>query len=242
MPKETLNRLLVTFQANLKRHKGIHAYLSDPYQQALHNFCVQLDTNKIANQLVSKTRFVVIDTETTGFHAYSGDEIVSISLLEMEGLSLTNESYHQFVNPKRQIPPESTAIHGIHDHDVVQCPTIVDIIGEIIEFIDNSVIIGHHVNFDLRFLNKTLQKQLFCKLNNPWLDTMLLYSACSGRIGHYNLDEIAAICKVTNPAPHTAAGDAMVTALIFQRLAGHLTSSEMRIAELLEIQYKVGIF
>lgn len=239
MPTETLHRLLVTFQANLKRNQGI----ADPYLQTLHNFCTQLEPKKIAAQLALEARFVVIDTETTGFHAYSGDEIVSISLLEMEGLTLTGEEYHRFVNPQRKIPPESTKIHGINDQEVAHCPTIQEIIGEIIEFIDNAVIVGHHVNFDIRFLNKTLQKQLFCTLSNPWLDTMLLYSACSGRVGHYTLDEIAAICKIINPARHTAAGDALTTAMIFQQLTKRLlTDEKMCIAELLATQYNIGHF
>jgi len=243
MPTETLHRLLVTFQANLKRRKGIHSYLSDPYLQSLHNICVQLDPKQIATQIASNTRFVVIDTETTGFHAYSGDEIVSISLLAMDGLTLTGKEYHRFVNPQRKIPAESTAIHGINDQDVAHCPTIRDIIGEIIEFIDHAVIVGHHVNFDIRFLNKTLQKQLFCTLVNPWIDTMLLYTACSGRVGHYTLDEVAAVCKIINPARHTAAGDAITTAMIFQQLAKRfIKTEETCIEKLLAAQYEVGYF
>lgn len=239
---EALHQFLTHIQTNLKRRKGIEKWLTEPHWQALHNFYAQLDFASVVCQPTEKTRFVVIDTETTGWHAYSGDEIVSISMLEMQGLHLTGREYQTLINPDRPIPPETTAIHGIKDEDVKDSPKISEVIPEVIKFIGDSVIVGHHINFDLRFFNKTMQKIMLCKFLNPWIDTMLLYTAYSGRMGHYSLDEIASICKVENPARHTAWGDALATAKIFQRIAAHMFKPNMVVSDLIKIQHEVGHF
>ncbi|MCK5665366.1 MAG: 3'-5' exonuclease [Thiotrichaceae bacterium] len=236
MPPETFNRLLADIQTHLKRRKG----LSDPHLKALHNRCEQLDIKAINMQLVTNTRFVVIDTETTGLHAYSGDEIISICLLEMQGLTLTGRKFQTLINPQRHISELSTAIHGLRDEDIVGCPKITDILAELIEFLGEAVIIGHHLGFDLRFLNKTFKKELLCKLHHPWLDTMLLYIAYSGRLGHYSLDEVAKNCRIKNHARHTALGDAMITAQIFQKIAAKMLLPNSKVAELVKNQFQVG--
>ncbi len=242
MRLENFKRLFTDIQTYLKRRQGVEKYLSDSQLKTLHDFCVQLDIEAINTLLATKARFVVIDTETTGLQAYSGDEIISICLLEMQGLELTGRKYQTHIDPMRPIPPESTAIHGIRDHEVAGCPKITDILATLIEFIGEAVIVGHHLNFDMRFLNKTLQKQLLCKLRHPWIDTMLLYVAYSGRMGHYSLDEVAKSCHVNNPARHTAYGDAMATAMIFQRIAPHFLSSTTQVSELINSQFQVGHF
>jgi DNA polymerase-3 subunit epsilon len=242
IPSETFNRLLTHFQTHLKRRKGVDKCLSDPYLKTLHDLCVQLNIKAISTQLATQARFVVIDTETTGLRAYSGDEIISICLLEMRGLKLTGRKYNTHIDPMRPIPAESTAIHGIRDADIVGCPKITDILTDIIEFIGESILVGHHLAFDLRFLNKTLQKQLLCQLHHPWIDTMLLYTAYSGRMGHYTLDEIAKICRINVPARHTAYGDAMATALIFQQIATNMSSSSSQVVDLIDSQFQIGLF
>lgn len=110
------------------------------------------------------------------------------------------------------------------------------------EFLGESVIIGHHINFDIRFLNKTAQKHLLCHIKHPWLDTMLLYTAFSGRLGHYSLDEVARNCRVDNPHRHSAHGDALATALIFKHIAGHLVRPSTPVGVLIKMQHEVGHF
>ncbi|MDM8568373.1 3'-5' exonuclease [Thiotrichales bacterium HSG1] len=225
----------------IKYWQGVEKYLSNPNFKTLHDLFMQLDVRTIGAQLIDDTRFVVIDTETTGLHAYAGDEIISICMLEMQGLKLTGREYQTHINPERHISEESTAIHGIKDEDVVDSPKITDILPDLVEFIDKSVIVGHHLNFDIRFLNKVFQKKLLCRLPHLWVDTMMLYIAYSGRMGHYTLDEIAKICKVDNPARHTAYGDAMATAIIFQRITANMLSVNKPVDDLIKTQFEVGL-
>ncbi|MGD2082812.1 MAG: 3'-5' exonuclease, partial [Chromatiales bacterium] len=163
-------------------------------------------------------------------------------LLEMNGLDATGRELNTLVNPGRPIPPESTDIHHITDRDVSEAPVIEEVLGDVIDFMDGGILVGHHIGFDLRFLNKTLQRQLLCRLRHPWLDTMMLYLAASGRVGHYTLEDVAAFSGVRIEYRHTAHGDAAATLEVFRELAGRLTSVTDPVSRLIERQYELGHF
>lgn len=184
------------------------------------------NTKQLLSQTIENSRFVIMDTETTGFHVYAGDELISIAMLEYEGLNPTGQEYTQLINPNRRIPAESTAIHHITDEDVADCPDIATVLPDIAEFIGDAILIGHHINFDIRFLNRYLKKQLGCQLRNPCLDTMLLFTSHTGRIGHYTLEEVAECCHIEMRDRHTARGDALMAAGIFTRLAPLLSTPQ----------------
>lgn len=54
---------------------------------------------------------------------------------------------------------------------------IEQVLFDVIHFIGSSILIGHHVQFDIRFLNKTLYHLCRGHLRHPYLDTMVLYTA-----------------------------------------------------------------
>ncbi|NIP74373.1 MAG: 3'-5' exonuclease [Gammaproteobacteria bacterium] len=209
---------------------------TEPRLRALYERIVGLDTKQIAIRPIRETRFVVLDTETTGFGVYSNDEIVAIAMLELRGLGHTGRSFGALVNPGRAIPERSSQIHGIRDEHVRDAADIDALIFDIVEFIDDAVVVGHHTNFDMRFLNKTLYRLLGCRLRNPWLDTMLMYLGHSGRMGHYTLEEVAAYCRVEITDRHTAYGDAWTTCGIFAALAPRLAADDDAVARLIQQQ------
>ena len=216
--------------------------LADPRCHAVYTRVRALRPKMLTCLPVEDTRFVVLDTETTGFKVYGGDEIVSIALLEMQGLEPTGREFTTLVNPRRDIPPASTAIHNIRDADVTYAPVIEDVLHDVAQFIGESVLVGHHVPFDLRFLNKALHRNFRCRLRNPWLDTMLMYVALSGRLGHYTLEEVARFCNVEIRDRHTARGDAMMTAAMFKTLASSLITGHRTVSTLIKRQTQAGLF
>jgi len=239
---EQLGELFGRIHAGLRRSLKKGALLSDPALLELHDRLLRLEPKSLTRNSVQDTRFVVIDTETTGLRAYAGDEICSISLIEIEGLELTGREFNALINPGRKIPPASTRIHQITDEDVKDAPVIEEILLELAGFIGESVIVGHHIGFDIRFLNKTLQKELLCRLKHPWLDTMLLYLVSSGQVGHYRLEEVAAYAGVAIRGRHTARGDALATGEVFVKLAVSLAGTDEPVGELINRQYELGQF
>jgi DNA polymerase-3 subunit epsilon len=242
MTSEQLGELFGRIQAGLRRSLKKGALLADPTMLALHQRLRQLEPKRLTRRTIAATRFVIIDTETTGLHAYAGDEICSIALLEMQGLELTGREFNSLINPGRRISERSSRIHRLTDETVKDAPVIEQALPAITEFIGESVIVGHHVGFDIRFLNKTLQKALLCRLRHPWLDTMLLFLASSGRVGHYTLEQVAAHNQVEIRRRHTAYGDAMATAQIFKKLASRLAEYDNPVQRLIDRQFELGHF
>ena len=216
--------------------------LADPQFCAIQTRVRALKPRTLTCLPVEDTRFVVLDTETTGFKAYGGDEIVSIALLELRGLEPTGREFTTLVNPRRSIPPVSTAVHNICDADVAHAPVIEDVLHDVTGFIGESVLVGHHVPFDLRFLNRALHQGFRCRLRNPWLDTMLMYVALCGRLGHYTLEDVARFCGVEIRGRHTARGDALMTAAMFKTLAAQLIGGHRTVSTLIKCQTRSNFF
>ena len=216
--------------------------LADARFCAVQNRVRALKPRTLTCMPVAETRFVVLDTETTGFKVYGGDEIVSIALLELHGLEPTGREFTTLVNPRRSIPMVSTAVHNICDADVAHAPVIEEVLHDVTGFIGESVLVGHHVPFDLRFLNRALHQGFRCRLRNPWLDTMLMYVALSGRLGHYTLEDVAGFCGVEICGRHTARGDALMTAAMFKTLASQLSDGHRAVSMLIKRQTRLNFF
>ena len=211
----------------------------DTHALNLFRACHQHNPDILKQQSIADTRFVVLDTETTGFHAYSGDEVIDIAMVELEGLKPTGRSFQSYVNPQRSIPPESTRIHHLTDQDVRDAPVFEQILPDVLGFIDNGVLVGHHISFDIRFINKALQKCCHGQLRSPWVDTMLLFLEHRGQIGHYTLEEVAQKCQVEIKDRHSAEGDARATAEIFIQLVAKLASMQDTVDRLVRSQYEI---
>lgn len=224
-----------------KQSQKHNAALESPVLRAMHTACTTLNPRRIVKQTLAETRFVIIDTETTGFKVYAKDEIVSIAMLELNGLTRTGREYNTLINPGRGIPQSSTEIHGISDADVTNAPSLNDQLPEILQFINDAVLVGHHINFDLRFLNMKLQQLLGCSLQNPFIDTMLLYLELSGKIGHYSLEDVAKASGIEVIARHTAGGDALTTLNIFVELAKKIIRPTDPVSKLIAMQYNTEV-
>ena len=221
-------------------HRRIEKKLShDVRALQLFRACHKHKTRKIKQQKIVNTRFIVLDTETTGLQVYGGDEVIDIAMIELQGLEPTGRSYQSYINPQRPISAESTAIHHLTDRDVAGAPTLYEVLPDVINFIDNGVLVGHHINFDIRFINKALQQCCHAQLQNPWLDTMLLYLEHRGQIGHYSLEEVATNCQVEITNRHSAEGDARATATIFSSLVAQLASTQDSVGKLVQSQYRI---
>jgi DNA polymerase-3 subunit epsilon len=103
-------------------------------------------------------RQIVLDTETTGLDPADGHRIIEIGCVEVVGRRRTGRTYHRYLNPERAIPEDSTAIHGITDAHVADCPLFADVAGEFFEFVDGAELVIHNAPFDVGFLNAELER------------------------------------------------------------------------------------
>lgn len=102
-------------------------------------------------------REIVFDTETTGFDPDKGDRLVEIGCVELINRMPTGNTYHQLVNPGRDMPKEAEAVHGITMEILKDKPSFAEIVDEFLVFIGDSTLVAHNAEFDFRFINWELK-------------------------------------------------------------------------------------
>jgi len=103
-------------------------------------------------------REVVLDTETTGLGPKTGDRIVEIGCIELVNHIATGETYHQYVNPEREMPAGAFAIHGLSEEDLSSEPVFADIASGFLDFVGDATLIIHNAKFDIGFINAELER------------------------------------------------------------------------------------
>ncbi len=106
---------------------------------------------------MSEIRELVLDTETTGLEP-GEHRIVEIGALELINHIPTGRTYHQYINPKRSMPAEAEAIHGITEVFLADKPVFEDIAQDFTDFIGSGTLVIHNAKFDVKFLNFELQR------------------------------------------------------------------------------------
>ena len=100
--------------------------------------------------------FCVIDLETTGGNR-NEDMITEIGAVKVRGGECLG-TFQTLVNPGRAIPPQITVLTGLSDVLVAGAPRIESVLGTLIDFVGDSVIVGHNVGFDVGFLRAACQR------------------------------------------------------------------------------------
>ena len=101
-------------------------------------------------------REIVLDTETTGFDPNTGDRLVEIGAVELNGHMPTGSTYHQYINPKRSVPADAVAIHGLDDEFLRDKPEFKSVAQGFLDYIGDSKLVIHNASFDMKFLNAEL--------------------------------------------------------------------------------------
>ncbi|MCP4354224.1 MAG: DNA polymerase III subunit epsilon [Proteobacteria bacterium] len=117
-------------------------------------------------------REIIFDTETTGFEPSEGHRMVEIGAMETIDRIPTGKTFHVYINPERDIPKETTRIHGISNEMVADKPIFPEVIDEMLEFFGDSPLVAHNAKFDMNFLNFQLEQEGIAKLPNPVVDTL----------------------------------------------------------------------
>jgi len=180
---------------------------------------------------ISEVRFVVLDTETTGFNI-GDDRILSIGALRIENNSIEISDNFEVFLKQEKFNPETVQIHGIIRNEKFEKLSEIKALKEFLYYIQNSVLVAHHAGFDIKMINEALERQGLPKLKNKVLDTSVLYKKTRiltnliDRDKVYSLDEIAEVYNIDLTDRHTASGDAYITALIFMKLLSRLKKNK----------------
>lgn len=160
-------------------------------------------------QLNLKNPIVFFDLETTGINIVK-DRIVEISFVKVHPNG-KEESKTRRINPEMPIPPESTAIHGITDEDVKDCPTFKEIAKSLATQIEGCDLAGYNSNrFDIPLLaEEFLRAGVDIDLNRrKFIDVQTIFHKMEQRTlsAAYKF-----YCDKSLENAHTAEADTMAT-------------------------------
>jgi DNA polymerase-3 subunit epsilon len=101
-------------------------------------------------------RQIVLDTETTGLEPRDGHRIIEIGCVELVGRKLTGNTYHQYIQPGREIDPGAIEVHGITNEFLADKPLFEDVVDDFVDFIRGAELVIHNAPFDVGFINHEL--------------------------------------------------------------------------------------
>jgi DNA polymerase-3 subunit epsilon len=156
------------------------------------------------------TTFCVIDLETTGGSPID-DEITEVGAVKLRGGECLG-TFQTLVNPGRDIPVHITALTGITHTMTRPAPTIGQVLPSLLEFIGDSVIVGHNIRFDISFLDAALMRRDRPRLEHRRVDTAALARRLvRDEVPNCRLGTLADRLRLDHKPSHRALDDALAT-------------------------------
>lgn len=159
---------------------------------------------------IKDVTFCVVDVETTGLSAKT-NRIIEIGVVKVLNNKIV-EKFNSLVNPGEHIPSFITQLTGITNSDVYDAPRFGEIVGEIQDFIGDSIVSGHNLSFDSSFLSSEFLRNSVEPLFNDQICTLKLARRMFPELQSKSLSSITKHLKLRNRYAHRALGDAEVTA------------------------------
>lgn len=167
---------------------------------------------KKANQTTlknAKVDFVAIDIETTGLS--DRDEITSIGAVKKD-LDGSWEEFYKLIKIQKEVPNEVSKLTGLTRKILDENGSgFADIVDDFLEFIRELPIVGFNVNFDISFLNRTLNSYGRNVINQKTIDLLALVKKDSMFLDNYRLETVLDEYDIKNIQPHQALEDARAT-------------------------------
>ena len=111
-------------------------------------------------------RIVVLDTETTGLNARSGDRIIEVGCVELVNRQLTGNNFHSYITPERDSEDGALAVHGLTTEFLSDKPKFSEIADALLDYVSGAEVIIHNASFDLGFLNAELERLSLPRFND----------------------------------------------------------------------------
>ncbi len=167
-------------------------------------------------------REIVLDTETTGFEPSEGHRLVEIGCVELVNHLPTGRTYHEYLNPERDVPADAARIHGLTTEFLKDKPLFTEKVGDFLDFIGDATLVIHNAEFDMKFLNAELKGAGFPTLSmKRVLDTLgMARQKYPGQPA--NLDALCRRFKIDNTSRtfHGALLDSELLAEVYMELLG----------------------
>lgn len=167
-------------------------------------------------------RFVILSTETTGLSLHND------VILSMGSFSVIDNSIY-IADSFETIVAQYKFFHdnGISNEFTLETKmkklAEPEAIQAFVEFIGNSVLVGHHIDFDVEIINVALERLGCGRLKNEALDIDVMYRKLTDiNNKQFSLEELCDIFKIPKSDRNSSSEDAYKIALLFLKLKSRL--------------------
>jgi len=168
------------------------------------------------------SRFVILSTETSGLNP-DKDVILSIgSFAIIDNSIVIGDSFETVLLQYKFFHDNGLSNEFLVESKMKKLGE-PDAIKLFIEFLGNSVLVGHHIDFDVEMINAALERLGCGRLKNEALDVDVMHRKLNDvNDKQFSLDELCATYKIPKSDRNSSSEDAYKTALLFLKLKSRL--------------------
>lgn len=190
------------------------------------------DLNKARKQRMYKGKsiigfpdsYIVIDIETTGLSPEYND-IIEIAGIKYNGEQIV-DNFSSLIQPPKQdgiyVDSYIESLTGITNSMLATAPSASDILPKFYEFLGDSILVGHNVNFDINFLYDNFERIDGRFLRNNYIDTMRISRKLHPEDNHHKLRDLVKKYNIKQNEAHRAYSDCITTTSIFRALQNEI--------------------
>ncbi len=175
--------------------------------------------------------YTVIDLETTGLNPKT-DEIIEIGAVKVVD-NLIVKSFQSLVRPTVPISEFITSLTKIDNRMVKDAPVLKDILGRLLVFIGDDIVVGHNVNFDVNFIIAGSLRCFKRGFPNDFIDTMRISRRLYPKEKHHRLCDLEERFSLCNENAHRALSDVMLTKECYDHMKEYVENSGISLLELM---------
>lgn len=161
--------------------------------------------------------YTVIDIETTSLDSLAG-EILEISAVKVINKKVV-DTFSKIIKVNEKIGLFTTNLTGITNEMVLkEGENLKDVLSAFSNFLEDDIIIGHNVNFDINFLYDSMEENLGEALTNDYIDTLRLSRKVLPYLDHHRLDDLIDYFNLNKRNLHRALNDCILTNEVYLNL------------------------
>lgn len=165
------------------------------------------------------TTYVVFDTETTGFNAAGGDQMIEIGAVKLKDGEIIDR-FDELINPGYHIPDHISELTCITDDMVKDSDTEEEVTKRFLSWVGDCPLVAHNAKFDISFISMAMKKYNLGEFNYTVLDTLELSHILDQAYARHSLSALVKRYNVPweEDAHHRADYDAEGTAYVFAKM------------------------
>ena len=189
--------------------------------------------NKDSDYPLLESTYVVFDTETTGFNATAGDQMIEIGAVKIKNGEIIDR-FDELINPGMNLRSEIVNLTNITDEMLKDKDNEENVTKRFKEWISDLPMVAQNARFDISFMESAYKKYNLGEFSNVVIDTMEISKAQNPDSTKHNLTALSKRYGVhfDESGHHRADYDAEGTALVFWKMISNLGSNYKTISDL----------